>query len=169
MMKAMMGPRPFYRSWLFWLGVPVLVFLLWVWWDSLRNATALGSEMRLSGRGFHLQAFQPEMGVERGMVQYHRSRVTGSSPDIVVAKDPLGFHRKKGPMFMAEGQERICGFKSMERDLDVSPSRLRVKAVMCWFPIWFLVVGYGVVWLGSVVVWQRRKWRKWRKFASLKV
>ena len=26
--------RPVYRSRLFWLGVPGLVFLLWVWWDS---------------------------------------------------------------------------------------------------------------------------------------
>ncbi len=30
-----MNPRPFYRSRLFWLGLPGLVFLLWGWWMSM--------------------------------------------------------------------------------------------------------------------------------------
>ncbi len=34
-----MTPRPFYRSRLFWLDLPGLVFLLWGWWLSLGHVS----------------------------------------------------------------------------------------------------------------------------------
>jgi hypothetical protein len=37
-----MAPRPFYRSRLFWLGIPGLVFLLWAWWISTRLYLSAG-------------------------------------------------------------------------------------------------------------------------------
>jgi hypothetical protein len=37
-----MKPRLFYRSRLFWLGLPGLVFLLWGWWISLSHFSRVG-------------------------------------------------------------------------------------------------------------------------------
>jgi hypothetical protein len=41
-----MTPRPFYRWKSFWLGLFVLVFLGWAWWDSYRNEALLLRERR---------------------------------------------------------------------------------------------------------------------------
>ncbi|MEK7951665.1 hypothetical protein [Luteolibacter soli] len=155
--------RPFYKARLFWCGVPGLVFLLWVWWDSG------GYESRLKwNRGWGFR----EVRVERGMMGYMRLIDPTAGPGV---KGELSADRLPFPEDDGTG-----GWKGRARKFDFFPTAFE-KTVMEVEPsagvivdwvdsrlaLWAAVAGYGVVWLGMVFAWQWRRRRVMRRLTDL--
>jgi hypothetical protein len=134
--------RRWYRSWLFLLGIPGFLFLLWV---SLGNPNRISKlEVRL---GEHSLAFTdrllmlqvrvaiPETGrfepLDIGVIKPTVSKSLGEPPGrLPPAVQSMGWH---------SGRRSSSGAASIA--------------------YWFLAVIYLVVWGVSVALWQRRKAR----------
>ena len=163
-----MAMRPFYRSRLLWLGVPGLVFLLWVWWDSGKWDTFVFRTR---------DGFMEEVRVSRGQVEWERSAYT--NPEIrQVFRDSFpgvfdsGRSKHRGDFGWADRGEMDLLSKQREGGFDLRKgvdweTGCVVKGGMAGpvevqgfrLALWVVVLGYVMVWLGAVVWWQRRKAR----------
>lgn len=170
--------RPWYRSRLFWLGVPGLVFLMWLWWDSMNHSTTIwlswegvsdGSVFGPATEGFsvthewgsiHLglneDPFWP-MPTHFGM-GCEMSRI---STDVLM-HDPFA-----DPVT----QEAVEWNSTLS---DWFPSAFSLSVVDDPFSpdvgprvaIWFLIMVYAASWAGACFAWQRWKRRDLGKVSS---
>ncbi|MCW1924994.1 hypothetical protein OKA05_20695 [Luteolibacter arcticus] len=83
-----MLPRPFHRWKSFWLGLFVLGFLSWAWWDSL------GTDTRVTHAG-------PNTAWQVSRMDGHTAFVAGR-PAIIAKIPGWSFHREKKRRSMAE-------------------------------------------------------------------
>lgn len=133
--------RPFYRSLLFWFGLPGLVFLLWGWQDSGKAVRT----MTWNGRGAARQVDQwngsirvlyvadPALyGGPMHRFSFHRSEMPAAYRD----------KRRLGPLVFAPL------FPSLE-----SP---RAAPRISYWVVFFL---YLMTWIVALAAWQRRKAR----------
>ena len=147
--------RAFYKSRLFWLGVPGLVFLLWVWWDSGGYFSAVSYD-RTPETWF--------VGVSEGCVTWTHSldlkprglTMDGLRVDRHSLADEYGVtvrrHFAVAPAF--EKEVETVGVPAW--GLEMWFHKVRAG-------LWVVVLGYVMVWLGSVVWWERRKARVMRE------
>lgn len=129
-----MKPRPFYRSRLFWLGLPGLVFLLWGWWISTGNLSwtgflGAGSWMigQIGGEVFAM--WDSDGGPDWGSFFVRHAETTGK-----------------------EAQEWT--------DSMVAESERRPSFSLVFIPYYWPVLAYTATWLLTLAWWQRRKARK---------
>lgn len=146
--------RPWYRSRLFWLGVMGLVFLLWLWVDSMRYDTMIDVYWKDHGWGFfsafsELKAgaaidpfFVPTGGLD---FEVFRSRVY-LGPDVdYTSVDP--FENSIWPGTLAEAMfPGALGRPSAVHTLGLA--------------YWLITLVYLSGWAGSLIVWQRWKRRR---------
>ena len=135
--------RPFYRSRLFWLGVPGLVFFVWLWVDSTRFVTEM---VRMQGRWeLYVLSYQGE-----GYLTVTRRTGASTGSSYVRVKETRGISwfppiseivllRVEADPFDPLGGER--------------------KSWNVRLPMWTLTALYGCGWAGSLVWWQLRKAR----------
>ena len=128
-----MTPRPFYRSRLFWLGLPGLVFLLWGWWLSMGNWSAASSRGSL---GWGIAQSKGEV------IVWWRS---GEGPNW---KD-----------FDAEHSEIPEKDASEIRNYIIFVRETEPGFRLVFFPYYWLVLAYTATWLLTLALWQRRKSR----------
>jgi len=148
-MADLPAPRPFYRSRLFWLGVPGLAFLLWCWTafagDPVAMAWSDGNHRTFAfvGTGtVGAMRITPQRGAT-GPVRFQAGRgIVFSLPNATPF--PSAIEVKLGK------QERTGGSK-------VSGATVA---------IWALVLLYSSVWLPLVVWNQRRRARLWKASAA---
>ncbi len=131
--RAFMTPRPFYRSRLFWLGLPGLEFLLWAWWFSMEH----NSQARFGGVPVWVT------GQSAGEVY-----VFWNSAGLPDWRD---FHTVHQKMSMEDASE-------WKRSLSVLERRV-VGFRHILFPHYTAVVAYAAAWLLFLACWQRRKSR----------
>ena len=158
--------RPWYRSRLFWFGVPGLVFLLWGW-------------LAFPMRGIHLRA---------SLGEYHL-RFTDRSRVAVVSWEIYGRGRLMAPGFRADtfrlGPQRtpwgtvISEDPEVIRDRDWFPPTIRYDVWegeyhlgtrrIPWVRVayWFLLLIYLAAWGALLAGWQRRKSRLQKAAAVL--
>jgi hypothetical protein len=150
-MADLPAPKPFYRSRLFWLGMPGFVFLSWLWVclpDSSGSVT-----LQTSGS--------------------HSFNITNS------IKGQIGFACRTLPEgdSYPRWDLRVFRIASYENDLSrdgfvlrdhttriASAGQLRTdtsdgRRTELWVANWLLVGAYGSVWMGVAGGWQRRKVR----------
>lgn len=155
-----MNPHPFYRSLLFWLGLPGLVFLLWGWWDSGAHGTDLMWTRPNQSVEIHVFLGRLELMSTRDQIQ------TGHSPRLSrwhVTHDAL---QDEGgsflqPHFFFAGAFHPISYSSADKweggvdpfDSPVAETRGGIVA------LWLLLLTYAVGWLAAVTIWQRRKAR----------
>ena len=170
-----MTMRPFYRSRLFWLGVPGLVFLLWVWWDSGKYESMarwirgeVGDTVRVTGglvewqRETNTEPAVP-MGAKTSLFDCYRS-VRAIEPWFdLLAEEPEAPAERRRQFDFREAVtlgkiDIVCG--SVPGALEVVTRRVA---------LWVVVAGYGVMWLGAVCWWQRRKTRVMRRLTEMEV
>jgi len=131
-------PRPFYRSRLFWLGLPGLFFLLSGWFLFPRTSTEIGwgwpdQQIWVGDRSGELviaSVQDPSSGLSIGFLADGRSH----RPPSEVRYFPRAFRREK---------------------LWFAPMLLRTVS----FGYWLLLLGYLAVWLPVLAIWQGRKSR----------
>lgn len=128
-----MTPRPFYRSRLFWLGLPGLVFLLWGWWLSLGH---------YSGAGFG--------GGQNWVIGQMGGEVIARW-DADGGPDWVEFGAAHRDMKEGEAQE-MKGMLPAVREMFPS---YRIVFIPYYWP----VLAYTATWLLTLAWWQRRKTR----------
>ena len=152
--------RAFYKSRLFWLGLPGLVFLLWVWWDSggCRSSALWTRADRWSA-----------VLVNEGRLQWTESKVPASMQPYLSTAEPFSFERTERSVEAMLAEEEL-GMKAEARgrQFDFAAAFERdaeVRAIIAgdlaeWrVALWVVVLGYVVVWMGAVMAWQRRRAR----------
>lgn len=150
-----MKMRPCYKSRLFRLGVPGLVFLLWVWWDSGRYMSAVSWDGSNGNQ---------RLLVHRGEVEWRRIR------DNSFGSVGAGFAMKRDPEWEFDENGVL---RELNRQFDLPKAlmwapdvyelgRLRREILDVSVALWVVVLGYGMMWLGAVIAWERRQARERR-------
>lgn len=138
--------RPWYRSRLFWLGLPGLVFMLWAWLAKADQSfdfghTAITGSGKTTARGIGAgggSVYQItyrndyDLGLQPGF-QWSGFRESPDEPVTYIPLRPFTFIRKT-----------------------VDPGEYR-EIRLAW---WVVISAYTVIWLGAVAGWQRRSCRE---------
>jgi hypothetical protein len=149
--------RPWYRSRLFWLGLPGLLFLCWAWnrSNSTRAITHLGPSSGWAGSGhgnflwFRVRTKGDELiGLDlRNGQASEEQYFNSSSPKYAVPRgSTVTSPVSPAPPWFPEPRwqaARLAAGTSLYASL----------------PYWLLIVGYATLWLGGLAFWQRRKAR----------
>jgi hypothetical protein len=132
-------PRPFYRSRLFWLGLPGLIFLMWVWLGTrpyfVWTQKGYPSVIVLAGT---------DSGTYR--LAWHR-RLSSAIQFSSTGLRTVTSTQEPGPLFPP-----AFGYQS-----DESPGIRRSTEIR--LSHWLAVAIYLAVWLTACGLWQRRKRR----------
>jgi len=152
--------RPWYRSRLFWLGLPGLLFLLWAWASSnfVRHILFLpGSELN-STQGKLLWWASDSDGTYDVQLDYRTSGVTV----VTIGPGELYF---AGCVFLTTGDVESqsvepgdqCWFPALRlQSVDLNAATYyRLVAL----PYWLLTAGYAALLASGIHRWQRRKVR----------
>lgn len=133
-----MNPRPFYRSRMFWFGLPGLLFLLWAWMDSIRYATSIWCSGKVG-----IRVTQTSGNAAFDVWRY--SHFVGA-PD-------LGMNRTATTDDAARMRAKLLAEVDLNWYLaDAKPhsSSIHHKVV---------VLAYVTAWILTLALWQRRKSR----------
>ncbi len=141
-----MTPRPFYRSRLFWLGLPGLVFLLWLWLANARNDLSF-RYVAITGM---TEAKTWEVGCSEGVVGY----LSHKFPTGVSGPAELGFNASSDVLL--EPEEPTSFFPRRPFGILRGNDYANVYREV-WLAWWVVVFSYSAVWLGGVGWWQRHK------------
>lgn len=153
------APRPIYRSLLFWLGMPGLLFLLWAWWKSnaVRLKVEVGPGWLWSSQGkvcWH--ALDDPSGEWVATVDYREGKLSARRQEEMGIVCGFGITRgfvSQTPVMIAE-RYWFPPPRWEAVQLDASSS-CRLIAL----PYWLLTGSYLGLWLGGLMGWQRRKVR----------
>ncbi len=152
--------RPWYRSRLFWLGIPGLVFMLWLWLVKAHESFTFG----------HTSITGPTETTTRSIFASADSiyEITyRKKNNHSLGSPPRGFYW--GGVYGPSGHlvrlepltwppPRPFG---IFRDED---ERREYREI--WLAWWVVISAYTTVWFGAVAVWQRRKARLSRRAAA---
>jgi hypothetical protein len=151
--------RPFYRSRLFWLGIPGLLFLLWAW----RNSNVVRIEAL----------------VQPGWVWSSQGKLCWHEVDAATGAWEVTVDYREGTLSVRPKEEFVivCGFAAPRGFISRTPVMIAERR---WFPpprweavqldasssyrlislpYWLLTGSYLGLWLGGLSAWQRRKAR----------
>lgn len=128
-------PRPWYRSMLFWLGLPFPPFLAWIWWDSMQ--TGRGWDWVRPGRSI----FFSHGG---GLLRFGTCDTGGktTSPPFQTWEWSL------------DSLDRLHWLQPPAIQTDKS-----IELVVLEIPHWTALLLYLLLWLVGLALWQRRKHR----------
>ena len=134
-----MTPRPFYRSRLFWSGLPVLIFFTWMW---------LGTRTYFGWAQQGNPALIVLAGTDSG--NYRLAWTRRLAPQVRFTA--TGFKKvtstqEPAPLFPA-----AVGYQSDETPGIRRSTEIRIAH-------WFAVVSYLILWLTACGLWQQRKRR----------
>jgi hypothetical protein len=163
--------RPWYRSRLFWLGLPGLAFLLWAGWDSERNFSEMAWVKPKSVVSVYLSGGRlcgvvteeaPVPAFSGPRLQFQREEgPRGGAMDLLFGGE-LARREREARRYFAPGVYRLrWSFRYLPTATPTaqvtSSSRLIYRE---WGVEWWLVVaGYGLLLSLALVAWQRRKVR----------
>lgn len=146
--------RPFYRSRLFWLGLPGFVFLLWAWLDSGWNTTDLAYCDNTRQRG--VAQFQGELIFYRSETPLNRSWPGSYFIHSRTPAAPAGNAWRIGRVSFP----KLASHLAEERMLNPQkPSLGNMRQSSVGVALWFVAASYAAAWILTLTWWQRRKSR----------
>ncbi len=147
-----MTPRPFYRSRLFWLGLPGLVFLLWGWWDS----GAYPSHLSWSTTSRTFWVGHENGGIVSGTINSTNPNNHGIPQGFKFrrweANAPHIFSWSLPQPLLWQHNVTNYSLPSISRNLGVETRRLEVA-------YWLAILIYLTPWIAALWWWQHRKSR----------
>ena len=159
--------RPFYRSWLFWLGLPGAFFLVWALRDSTSHATHITKHTPVDVMGaYHWQEALTVFHAQFGPKDFIRFSLDDKSLSVEtlppgmppLANHPWWFRRE-----FIVGSVLELGFDPQQGILRPSFKTESLASGSEWWivivPHWIIILGYVTAWGGAVAFWQRRKAR----------
>lgn len=129
-------PRPWYRSLVFWLGIPFPPFLGWLWWWSMQI-----------GRGW--QWVLPTRSI---FFSLGGSTLRFGTDDASLKATDLGLDAWEWDL--ASCLETVRWFPPPGLETDFS-----IDQVVLVIPHWLAILLFTAAWLGTLAAWQRRKRR----------
>ena len=137
-----------------------MVFLLWVRWDSGRYDSAVSWD----GPNWNQRLW-----VHRGEVSWRRMR------DNSFGSVGAGFAMTRRPVWEFDENGVL---RELDRQFDLPKAlmwapevyvlgRLRREMLDVSVALWVVVLGYGMMWMGAVIAWERRQARVRREEASI--
>jgi hypothetical protein len=143
-----MPSRPFYRSRLFWLGLPGLVFLLWLWLENARDDLFFG-HTKITGP---VEASTRGIGSFDGSVYY----VTIKTTFGVSGPEEVGFHASSEGGLEPNEPMTLFAFPPFGIFQRKSEGHEYRNVMLAW---WAVILTYSLAWLVTLAWWQRRKAR----------
>jgi hypothetical protein len=142
--------RPWYRSLLFWLGLPGLVFLVWACADSTRFVSSL--KWQSKGVVLDFQSWGNSLRIN----SFH-CQDPGRRRDLTFDRFPVSqlTIAVEYPLFPS-----AVRFGSFHDTCTDSTARMLVIAY------WLKISAYLAVWIACLMCWQRRKARLSRRAAA---
>jgi hypothetical protein len=151
--------RPWYRSRLFWLGIPGLMFLLWAWAKShgTEMLTCLGASGGWGGSGYgKLMWFRVEtkgdalvgLDLRNGQVCPQADTFFTSAPALAAPRFNTSF---TSPLLPEPQWFPAPGWRSETVDAG--------SYLFLSLPYWLVTGLYGCAWVAGLVGWQWRKHR----------
>jgi hypothetical protein len=152
--------RPWYRSRLFWLGLPGLLFLLWAWVNSnfVRRTLFLPASTLNSTQGKLLWWRSASDGTHDVLLDLRTSEVTVAT----IEPGDLFFGRCVFPTLGDVDSEPV---EPVDRSWFPAPrwQFVDLTAATCYrlavLPYWLLTAGYAALLTFGIHRWQRRKLR----------
>jgi hypothetical protein len=142
--------RPWYRSRLFWLGLPGLVFMLWLW---------LGDQSFDFG---HTSITGPNETTTRSIGASYGSIFQATTIDSYgVIPRTIGFHGSGLVREQPVNHVPLPRFGIIREGFYGG-----VEYWEIWLAWWVVISTYMAVWLGALAGWQRRKARLSRRAAA---
>ncbi len=141
-----MTQRPFYRSRLFWLGLPGLVFLLWGWLAVPLSTTGVGWS---KGR-YDIVICDVSRVVRISFGEIFISRSAENLPET-----GLTFSQNSN-WELPEAQSRVFP-AAYDREVFEEPDYFYYDCF--YLAYWWLILFYLLLWAAVALVWQRRKSR----------
>lgn len=124
---------PFHRSWLFWLGLPGLLFLGWLWWIAPPRHLQIGG-----GSYLQILAYPDALEVV-----------------VVDSASPFRWRTQTGKAHESDRAHPFKPFFKVQR-LKLHSTRYTYLSMRPWLPI----AAYATLWLGLLALWLRRKSRR---------
>lgn len=159
------GLKPWWRSLGMVLGLPGLVFLIWVWVDSMRTHSMAGAFGHVRApHGFVEDYWSWKVGVGYGKVVVFRKDPHEMTRGMTLQVDWPGFYRR-GVLF---NDRRGVWWGAVRWSEQIKVDGAGPVSVMVserWFSFGFVVLAYVMVWLGSLALWRwwmRRRWERER-------
>ncbi|MEK7951669.1 hypothetical protein [Luteolibacter soli] len=149
--------RPFYKSRLFWCGVPGLVFLVWAWVISFHHVPRVMSWVSSVGPGISAGYNEWEARLQQGKVIFHRGLLLSAPPGVKAHGSGPGFDYN-GYLYLQDKPTQ-WGRDVTVTGLQRLGKKCSIREVEWWLSMRFVVAGYVGVWLGMVWWWQWRKRR----------
>ncbi|MCW1883904.1 hypothetical protein OKA04_04140 [Luteolibacter flavescens] len=129
--------RPWYRSRLFWLGVPGFLFLMWAWTDSNVRVTQFNCEGREAACVIQSRS---------GAINFDAQNGDWGEMSFSSHSEPLdGMEERWFPAAFSPETKDDDPFDPVNQPAEVA--------------YWAIVLGYMMLWGATVAVWQRRKQR----------
>ncbi|WP_367874593.1 hypothetical protein [Luteolibacter sp. Populi] len=162
--------KPFYRSFLFWLGLPGALFLSWMWMDSVSSCTGVqhadGARITtlLNDRSMIRYRQEPQplpVSGSKGRFSFKWSELRNTRGFPVTTADYLlsgkGSLIFPQPVYVGRKEGRDSGFG--RAIICPPPPAPPGKPVEIRIAHWFGLVGYVSAWSGMFYV-RRRRWRR---------
>lgn len=148
-----MTPHPFYRSRLFWLGLPGLVFFLWL---------CLGNPQNRKVKLAHGDYFATVGGHYRAM------RIEWESREWIMQRTPgLQIFRAGQSPGDVDKEEKRFFPRAIRHDVREYEYYLQSRLIpQVSLAYWFLLLIYLALWLPFLAYWQHRKARLLKLHAS---
>lgn len=142
--------RPWYRSRLFWLGLPGLVFMLWLWLAKAGQSFDVGYTWNI----WPAETTTRSIGISDGSLY----QVTNTNSYGATGPPTVGFH---GSEVGLDPDEPVTYFPHRPFGLIREDDYWKT-----WLAWWVVISAYTAVWLGAVAGWQRRQARLSRRAAA---
>lgn len=166
-----MVPRPFYRSRLFWLGLPGLAFLFWIWWDSGGHSSQCYVTGGRSGSSL-VAAATVEGGCVRLMAQVDEFTASPTGLHFYFDRIQVRDRQFDGPLYFEWriDEDEALGEDPAAAGWVPSPGatfpKPEVKSVEVAVALWLMILVYLCGLSLMMLWWQRRKTRLMKLHAA---
>jgi hypothetical protein len=140
-------PRPFYRSLLFYLGLPGLIFLLWAWADSMRYDSSVQARVQIDTPGNMILLRQHLRNCDSWIwIEW----LEPADPDHTAIT-------RKGKWFVRETRPGTRWFHPISQ-LTSSVSDQLTRRYL-FIPHWLLILAYLALW-SIALYWRHRRLKR---------
>ena len=157
-------PGPWWRSVGFWLGLWVLVFLLWVWVDSYSRVPQLSFPVTMDGPGWRLTGAGVEVAVQRGRVVVGQQHVPNPPAGMTTRTlRPRVRYEAAGQGVTGDAWWGTRQFTWHMDDAGANFNGVRREMQWWWFPFAVVVGVYVGAWLLGMWLWRRWMTRRGKR------
>ena len=143
-----------HRSITFWSGILVMGFIGWVWWDSLSSSSVIAYQRQKISCNIGGLSYSQNSHYGNGTLETNRSPLSNTFKELRHEWFPRPYWIRGGgpPEKAGPGTQSI---EEWHREwISTQAKGVRLLRV----PLWLLMVGFGLPWIG-LLLWRARRRR----------